>query len=134
MAHHELGVTWLQLDRPEEAVEEFERAVRIDPRLIGSVNNLAWIRATHPTASLRDGPRAVELSESACKATNFANVSLLDTLAAAYAEAGRFDDAVKTIDGAVELDRKANGGSATRELLARQRLYMEQRPHRDTPR
>ena len=131
MAHHELGVTLLQLQRPAEGVAHFEKAIQINPRLLGSVNNLAWIRATCPDAGLRDGQQAVELAEHACEATNFQNVSLLDTLAAAYAEVGRFDQAVEMITNAINLVQKSNRVSQLPSLQTRQQLYQNHQPYRD---
>ena len=59
-------------------------------------NNLAWLLATHPSAEFRNGAEAVPLAERACQLTGGTNLAMLATLAAAYAEAGRFPEAVST--------------------------------------
>ena len=66
-----------------------------DARLPGA---MAWLLATSPEASLRDGARAVELAQRAVRLTGGREPDALDTLAAAYAEAGRFAEAVETAE------------------------------------
>lgn len=72
-------------------------------------NGRAWLRATCPDAAFRDGRKAIDDAKRACSLTNSQNASYLDTLAAAYAEAGDFDSAIKTEQQAIK-----NGDSATR--------------------
>jgi lipopolysaccharide biosynthesis regulator YciM len=67
------------------------------------LNNLAWALATSPDASKRDGKRAVQLAERACDLTQYQQPIMVGTLAAAYAEAGRFDDAVATAQKARDI-------------------------------
>ncbi len=59
------------------------------------INNLAWTLATCPDASLRDGKAALNYALRACQVSNWQNAAAIDTLAAAYAETGDFDNAVK---------------------------------------
>ena len=67
------------------------------------LNNLAWQRAAHPDAAVRDAAAAVRLAETAATLSTYQNASVLDTLAAAYAEAGRFTEAVATGEKALIL-------------------------------
>ena len=67
------------------------------------MNNLAWLLATCPEASLRNGAEAVQLAEKACQITEYHRTIIVGTLGAAYAEAGRFADAVATAQKACEL-------------------------------
>jgi len=67
------------------------------------LNDLAWIRATAPDSRLRNGAEAVKLAEQACKLTEFKDPQLIGTLAAAYAEAGQFEQAVENGERAKEL-------------------------------
>jgi spermidine synthase len=85
------------------AIARYRRALEIDPYLVEALNNLAWLLATCPEASLRNGPEAAQLAERACQITEYHRTILVGTLGAAYAEAGRFPDAVATAQKACEL-------------------------------
>jgi len=61
-----------------------------------ALNHVAWKLATSPEAGIRNGALAVELAERACELTHYRETTMIGTLAAAYAEAGRFDDAIST--------------------------------------
>jgi Flp pilus assembly protein TadD len=90
-----------------EALVEYRKALALDPQLSLACNNLAWMLATHPDPQIRNGQEAVELGERACRLTNNEQPFYLGTLAAAYAEAGRFNDAMATAEKARDLARKA---------------------------
>jgi tetratricopeptide (TPR) repeat protein len=85
------------------AIARYRRALEIDPSLVEALNNLAWLLATCPEASMRSGAEAVQLAERACQITEFRRTIFVGTLGAAYAEAGRFPDAVTTAQKACEL-------------------------------
>jgi len=91
-----LGMTLDQLGRTREAVAQYREALRLNPNLAGPLNNLAWVLAAGPDAELRNGPEAVRLAQRACELTHYGEPMFIATLAAAFAEAGRFDDAVAT--------------------------------------
>ena len=76
----------------DEAIAQYQKALQIKPDS-RALNNLAWLLATCPDARLRDGVQAVKYAEQACELTHY-GVTLVGTLAAAYAEAGRYDDAM----------------------------------------
>jgi tetratricopeptide (TPR) repeat protein len=105
-----------------EALHYYGEALRLKPDFEPALNNLAMLRATCPQPELRDGRQAVQLAEAACRLNGRRNPSFLGTLAAAYAEAGRFGDAVKTIQEARALS-KASGAN---DLLAIQTQMLEQ--------
>jgi len=102
-----------------EAIEALTKVVEADPDDFTSVNNLAWILATSPVDSLRDGRRAVELAEKAGEMTRFKRAFVLSTLAAAYAEAGDFEKAREWAIISVEVAKKERGTTEERrkELL-----------------
>ena len=84
------------LGKYQEAVNHLQSALDLKSDSPEIENNLAWLLATCPAAAVRDGGRAVQLAEHACEETQFAKTIYLGTLAAAQAEAGRFDDAIAT--------------------------------------
>ena len=98
---------------------------------IAENNNLAWTLATNPDATKRNGTLAVKLAEDACQRTQYQQTIMVGTLAAAYAEAGRFDDAIATAQKACELAEK-NGETnllqKNQELLT---LYQNHQPYRE---
>jgi len=78
-----------------QIIADYKQAMLFDPKNAVVVNNYAWTLATCPDASLRDGKKAVEFATRACELSNWQYAASIDTLAAAYAEAGDFDSAVK---------------------------------------
>ncbi len=88
---------------PAEAVRQYELALRLKPDWPEVLNNLAWIRATHARPELRNGSEAVRLAERACQVTSYKYPVLAGTLAAAYAEAGRYEAAAEAANKAREL-------------------------------
>lgn len=123
----------------QAAIVEYEQAIRLDPSLVLALNNLAWLRATHPDAVLRNGAEAVRLAEQACDLSQRGQAFALGTLAAAYAEVGRFDEAIRTAEKAIELaesQRQHALAERNRQLLASYKASQPWRePHlRDTSR
>ena len=92
-------------------------------------NNLAWILATSPNPAIRDGSNAVTYAKQAVAATQRKNPNRLDTLAAAFAEAGQFDEAVSTLQEAIPL---LNAGAEQEVFRSRLRLYEARKPYRET--
>ena len=88
-----------------EAIHFYREALRLKPDFDAAMNNLAMLRASCKQPELRNGREAVQLAEAACRLSGRRNPSYLGTLAAAYAEAGRFPDAVKTMQEALALSR-----------------------------
>jgi tetratricopeptide (TPR) repeat protein len=93
-----------------EALHYYCEALRLKPDFDAALNNLAMFRASCKQPEFRNGPEAVQLAEAACRLSGRRNPSFLGTLAAAYAEAGRFADAVKTMQEALAL-AKASGAN-----------------------
>jgi Flp pilus assembly protein TadD len=105
----------------EQAVRCYQEALRLKPDFDAAMNNLAMLRASCPQAEFRNGGEAVQLAEAACRLSGRRNPSFLGTLAAAYAEAGRFGDAVKTMQEALAVSE----ASGTRELVPIQTRMLE---------
>lgn len=108
------------------ALNDFRSAIQTDPANPEAFNQLAWIRSTCPEASLRDGPAAVSAALRACELTGWQNASNIDTLAAAYAESGDFQKAIRFQNRAIELSGESVLGMKERLLD-----YMHARPYRD---
>ena len=92
----------------EQAIAHYRQAIALRPDFQEALSNLAWLLATRPEAELRDGAQAVELAERACELTAYKLAACIGTLAAAYAEAGRFADAAAMAEHAHSLAEAAN--------------------------
>jgi protein O-mannosyl-transferase len=120
-----LGDLLLSQGRASEAVAEYRAALEARPGWVAVAGRLAWLLATCEEAQLRNGPEAVRLAEQTCRQTGNRHPVALDTLAAAYAEAGRFSEAIQTAKQAVALAR--TGGEEALARDAEQRLTLYQR-------
>ena len=130
----DLGMALAQAGDTAEAIDGWQRALEIKPDQANVQNNLAWLLATTPGAALRDGAKAVALAEQARQLSGGGNPLVLRTLAAAYAEAGRYDDAVAMARSALELATEQKSADLTAELPKEIKLYEANTPMRDTPR
>ena len=95
-AHTCLGNALLRRGSVKEAVAQYENAIALAPEDPHSRINMAWVLATAPDASIRDGTKAVEFAQQAMELSGDNDPKFLRTLAAAYAESGRFSDAITT--------------------------------------
>ncbi len=132
-AHNCLGLALVARDRPEEAVAHYQMALKISPNDVESQKNLAWLRATSPEPSLRSSAEAVELARRANLLSGGKRPDVLDTLAAAYAAAGWFPEALATARKARELAMQQNNPTLSEALQARIALYEAEKPYRQAP-
>jgi len=127
-AQNNLGNAFLRKGNMGEAIAHYQEALRIQPADPSVQNNMAWLLATCPEGSLRNGPKAVELARQADALTGGSNAVILHTLAAALAEEGRYSEAVGTAQRALRLaDAQPNFGLA-RALQAELKLYQAGSP------
>jgi Flp pilus assembly protein TadD len=119
--------------RTAEAVEPLRRVVDLRPDWIEALDELALILATHADSQVRDAPRAVELAERAVRLTRAERAAPLDVLAAAYAEAQRFEEAVKTAQQAARLAAMTGDRRLADDINARLADYQARRSRRETP-
>ncbi len=122
-AHINLGNALEQTGKPRESIRHYEQAIRIKPDDSGVKNKLARLLATLAPTEGGDPVRAVVFAEWACELTNNRVAAYLDTLAAAYAATGRFNDAITTARQAVELARSAGQTPLASEIESRLELY-----------
>src|SRR5437762_4040205 len=116
-----------------EAIRHYEKALRIFPQSISALTNLAWLLATSPSESLRNGGKAVEIARQADQLSGGTNTVVLRTLAAAYAETGQFGKAIESARTAVQLARMHDDDSLTTELEQQIALYRLHMPYHETP-
>jgi Flp pilus assembly protein TadD len=122
-----------QLGKDRDAVAEYHRAFAAQPASFEALNNLSWILATSSDGSSRNGAEAVELAQKACQQTQNKDPITMGTLAAAYAEAGRFPDAISTAEKAADLADAAGNAqfaAVNRQLL---QLYRVGKPYHENP-
>jgi tetratricopeptide (TPR) repeat protein len=122
-AHYHMGVAEFMQGKVTEAVTEWRKAISLQPDNVLALNRLAQVLSTSGQASLRNGAEAVELAERAVKTGGEQEAALLDTLAAAYAESGRFKEAVETAQRALALATQHGEQRLAEGLRARIALY-----------
>jgi tetratricopeptide (TPR) repeat protein len=124
------GLVWASKGEYDIGIADFNKAIRLDPKDAVAYNNRAWLWATCPVETHRDGKRAVDSATKACELSGWKDGGVLDTLAAAYAEAGEFDKAVEWQEKARKLWTDADVIKKSDERLA---LYKEKKPYRQEP-
>ncbi|MCE5326828.1 MAG: tetratricopeptide repeat protein [Planctomycetaceae bacterium] len=112
-----------------QAVAELDQALALNPADPKVRDTLAWILATSTDPRVLDGPRAVALAEKACRLSPTLSPYTLDTLAAAYAQAGRFADALAAVEKAIAAAR-AQRRELVDNLLQRRDCYRANKPWR----
>jgi Flp pilus assembly protein TadD len=102
-AHNNRAAALFRKGDTAAAIVEYETALRLKPDYVEAENNLAWLLATSPEPSLRNGPRALHLARDAARLSDYNETYILDTLAAAFAETGQFAEAIKVAEQATQL-------------------------------
>jgi tetratricopeptide (TPR) repeat protein len=126
-----LGLACFQNGQTREAVESWQKSLEINPGQPQVQNNIASVLATASDPSLRNGPKAVSLAEQANQATGGADPRILCTLAAAYAETGRYDAATATAQKALLQAEAQKDDKLSRALRAEINLYDSGHPLRE---
>jgi tetratricopeptide (TPR) repeat protein len=109
-----------------KAIDNYRVAVEIDPTFALAWNNRAWLLATTSVRSQRNGRQAVEFATKACELTGYQKADVMDTLAAAHAEAGQFEQAVSLAKDAIKLASEKQKAAITKRLA----LYEAGQPYR----
>ena len=129
-ARYNLGKALALDGRATEALDHLRRAAQFQPGWAAPARDAAWVLATWPAADTRDGAEAITLAERAAALTGRGDSRTLDTLAAAYAESGRFDDAAATAQDALALAEAAGDDDLAEGIRTRLALYRRRTPYR----
>ena len=115
--------------QPAQALTHYRAALRHSPDQPDLLNGIAWILATSPDPTLRDPDQAILFAQRADDATDHKDPAILDTLAAAYAAAGRFDQAVTTAQTATDLARAAQADQLAHQITQHLKRYQQAQPY-----
>jgi tetratricopeptide (TPR) repeat protein len=129
-AENNIGIAFLREGSVGQAVAHWDRALHIQPNFFDVLNNLAWVLATFPEDSVRNGSKALALAERARPIVGDSSPGFLRTLAAAFAECGQFDQATRTAERAVELASRQGDTSLSEVLRDDVARYRGNRPLR----
>ena len=123
------GDAFLNLGRQAEAEADYGRAYddKNFSKDSGLLNNFAWVLATSPDEKLRDGQRALKMAKEACELTDYKQAHILSTLAAAYAETGDFENAIKWSEKSGEIGTPDHAEDFKKELAT----YKAHQPYRE---
>jgi hypothetical protein len=130
-ARNTLGTALIQQGHVSEAIAQWQEVLAIEADNGNAASNLAWVFATCPEGSIRDGTRAVELAEKAMRISGGKIAMIYKVLAAAYAENGRFSDAIDTARRGGALANRTGNPALVSELESNIALYESGRPLRD---
>ena len=128
--HNNLGIALLSQGKVDQAIAHYREAIRLNPNYPQAFDGLARLLAMAPNQKFRDGATAVQMAERANQLTGYRQPEMLDTLAAAYAEAGRFPEAIQASQKALDLAYSADMIELAKDIESRMRLYQAGRPCR----
>jgi tetratricopeptide (TPR) repeat protein len=133
VAHAYLGRALLAEGRAREAIEHYSEAVRLRPEFLTAANNRAGLLASAEAESLRNPDAALRLAQRSARLTRHLDPPVLDTLAAAYAASGRFEEAVAAAERGVALAREAGDRELADQIAQRLALYRQGEAYRENP-
>ncbi len=123
------GEVYKKMGNYKAAASDYSRGLDLSPDDAAGLNSIAWLRATCPDASLRDGRSAIRDATRACELARWKDSSLIDTLAAGYAEAANFDQAMKFERQAIQM--RSTSADDRLEMQERLALYQKHKPYRE---
>ena len=132
-APQNLAIALARREKTLKAVAERHDALRLRANDVALLNDTAWMLATNPNASVRNGTEAVELAQRALQLSGGKEPVILGTLAAAYAEVGRFPEAVQTARKALELATQQGKQALAESIQAKIRIYEAGSAFRESP-
>jgi len=126
-----LGTIFNQQRNFAEAARYWSKSLEFEPNSVGLINNLAWFKAAQADPNIADYQQALTMALRACKMTDFNQPALLDTLAAAYAAAGRFKEAVEIAEKATKLAETTDNKKLAEDIRTRLQLYKTGQPYHE---
>jgi tetratricopeptide (TPR) repeat protein len=126
-AHYNIGRAYVMRGEWADAIGHLRTVVRLQPDWMPGLSELAWLLVTTPSEGLHDPNQAVRLAEHAASITGGREATVLDVLAAAYADAGSFDMAIATAEAALRL---TPAGPLASDIRQRRDLYQTNRAYR----
>ena len=123
IARTTMAYTLAETGQVARAIEQYYAALEFEPNHLFTLRNLAWILATTDDANFRNPEAAVELAQKACEITGYSSVKELDILATAYAWAGKFDQAVKTSQKALDIALSEQNNDLAMQIQQKLQLY-----------
>jgi len=130
--YYNLGKIYINQNKIEIGIQFYKKALKLNPEMTQVLYNLSWLLASHEDEKYRNGKEALDLAKELCKITQNSQPLALDALAAAYAETGRFNEAVFTVRRALEMALKFGPNELISGLTKRLRLYQDKRPYRQS--
>ena len=135
-ANYHLGIALFQTGRVDEAIAHFQKALESQPDFADawdSLDHTAWLLATSPETSIRNGPKALALARQLARLSEGNNPVILDTLAAACAETGKFSEAIDVAQRALALALSQNNPALANTLRQHIKLFQAASPLRSVP-
>lgn len=123
IVYSSLSIAYIKTGNYESALQAWARAEALQRKNAYVLNNPAWLIVTEKDVTADDAKNTIEFTERACKMTGYKEVNLIDTLAAAYAAAGRFEDAVTTAQQAIDLANARGQNKLAENIKKRKELY-----------
>ncbi len=130
-AHNNLAVALIRKGRVPEAIAHWQKTLQLQPERVSAQLSLAWVLATCPEASSRDGSLALILAQRARRSAGDNNPMIFRTLAAAYAETGQLAEAVAAVTQGLRLATAAGNADLSETLNGELALYQSGMPLRD---
>ena len=130
-AHNNLAIALSQKGQMRDAIGEWNRTLAIDPNNLEAECNLIWVLSTFPDSTVRSGSRAIELARRAIQISGGKNARIWRLAAAAYAEAGRFEDAIKAAENGIRAAEAEGKQGLVQTLEANIKLFEQGSPLRD---
>ena len=129
-AYYNLGKIYANKGDVENTILYYKKTLQVSPNMAEALYNLSWIYATHKDNKFRNGKEAVKLAEKLCRIQNYSHPLSLEALAAAYAETGKFDRAVKAAQQGLSMTLTQGPEELASGLTKRLQLYQAGLPYR----